>query len=266
MSDKTPEPSKPKPAGGDYWSSARNPWVCLLFLLPLLAVYEAGVLKFGTSAEELRNGADYWMRSGLRMAGVGYRWALPAIVIGLLLVWQIAGRYRWRASIGTLVGMSAESVLFGFCLIVLGQLQELAFRQQLPHAWLSGGVVLALPASLTGPLSQSVSYVGAGIYEEVLFRLCLLPILYGFLRLIQLPNKLALVTSVIATSVAFAAAHYVGPAADPWSVYSFTFRLIAGGFFAVLFVTRGFGITVGAHAAYDLLVGVVLPQVALAQS
>lgn len=244
-------------AADDYWLLARQPLHSLLFLLPLLAVYEAGVVKFGTGGDELRNGADYWMRTGLRMAGLEHAWTLPALVVGLLLVWQICGRFRWGVYPSTLLGMLAESALFGVCLIVLGQLQEMAFRQHLP-ACLPPVQSIARP----GTASQAICYIGAGIYEEVLFRLCLLPVAFGLLRLVRVPRVAALLGAIVLTSSLFAAAHYVGPAAEPWAVYSFTFRALAGGFFAGLFVLRGFGITVGAHAAYDLLVGVLLPGAA----
>jgi Type II CAAX prenyl endopeptidase Rce1-like len=245
----------------DYWLLARQPLHCLLFLLPLLAVYEAGVLKLGTGGDELRNGADYWMRTGLKLAGFDSVWTLPAIVLGALILWQVAGRHRWSIFPSTLVGMLAESVLFGVCLIVLGQLQELAFRHHLPEA-------LPPVASIAraGTVPQVISYIGAGIYEEVLFRLCLFPVTYRFLRMMMVPGKGALLGAILVTSGLFATAHYVGPAADPWSLYSFTFRALAGGFFAMLFVLRGFGITVGAHAAYDLFVGVLLPGAAAMQS
>ncbi len=244
-----------------YLLLARQPLHCLLFLVPLLAVYEAGVLKLGTGGDELRNGADYWMRTGLRRAGLEDVWTLPAIVLGLLFVWQVAGRHCWSVYPSTLLGMLAESLLFGVCLIVLGQLQELAFRQHLPDA-----LPLSLSSSLPGTVPQAISYVGAGIYEEVLFRLCLLPLTYGLLRVLLIPGKAALLGAILVTSGLFGAAHYVGPAAEPWALYSFTFRTLAGVFFAMLFVLRGFGITVGAHAAYDLLVGVLLPGVAALQS
>jgi hypothetical protein len=36
----------------------------------------------------------------------------------------------------------------------------------------------------------------------------------------------------------------------------FVFRTVAGLYFTLLFVLRGFGVAVGAHAGYDVLVGV----------
>ena len=91
-----------------------------------------------------------------------------------------------------------------------------------------------------------------------MFRLCLLPVLYGGLRTLALRPRGAAIAAVLMSSVIFSAAHYVGPAADQLTAFSFLFRTLAGVFFAALFVTRGFGITVGCHAAYDLLVGLLL--------
>jgi membrane protease YdiL (CAAX protease family) len=73
-----------------------------------------------------------------------------------------------------------------------------------------------------------------------------------------LPPKWAAGFSVPITALVFAAAHYIGPAADPYTVFSFTFRTLAGLLFATLFLLRGFGVAVGCHALYDILVGVVL--------
>lgn len=243
--------------GDDYWARARQPLHCLLFLLPLLATYELGVsLLAGGAGDGARNGADYWMRLGLRLAGLQNPFLLPLVVVGLLAAWQLLGRFRWKLSAGTLLGMLAESILFGVCLVVLGQLQDLAFRS---HA---GQVTLAaVPLSQTNALPRAISYVGAGVYEEVLFRLCLLPVAYGVLRVLLLPRQAAVFLSVMATSLLFSLAHYVGPAADHFTLFSFVFRATAGVFFAALFVLRGFGITVGSHAAYDLLVGIIMPTV-----
>jgi membrane protease YdiL (CAAX protease family) len=74
----------------------------------------------------------------------------------------------------------------------------------------------------------------------------------------EFPGRLAAVMAAITTSFLFAIAHHVGPAADAFNLFSFSFRAAAGVFFAAVFLLRGFGITVGSHAVYDLLVGVLL--------
>jgi hypothetical protein len=259
---KAGEEAPPKEKQDDYWVLARQPLHCLLFLLPLLVTYEFGVvLVSGGPHDTVRNGADHWMRTGLRLAGFQHPLLLPLVVVGMLAGWQVVGHFRWKPSPSTLFGMLAESVLFGVCLVVLGQLQDLAFR---PH-WgeVARAAHSAVPLSLSGTLPRVITYVGAGVYEEVLFRLCLIPAIYGLLRAVLVPRKMAVVLTVLATSLLFSAAHYVGPAADEFTMFSFVFRSLAGVFFAALFVFRGFGITVGSHAAYDLLVGILIPAVGI---
>src|SRR5690606_8318038 len=97
------------PAESDYWSEARQPLVCLVFLAPLLAAYEAGVLWMGgADPGAIRNGADYWMRGWLHGLGFTQSLLLPLLVVGGLLAWHIAGRYPWRVSLDALAGMLAE--------------------------------------------------------------------------------------------------------------------------------------------------------------
>jgi hypothetical protein len=240
----------------DYWCLAREPLNCLLFLLPLLAIYELGV--WWISMDAARNGADYWMRGFLRLAGFEHPALLPFLVIGLLAGWHIVGRFRWKLSPATLLGMWAESALFGVCLVILGQLQDLAF-----HSHAAGARRLAVPLSPPGTLPLVISYLGAGVYEEVLFRVCLFKLGCGAFRVLLVPRQAAVVFSIIGTSLLFSAAHYIGPAADEFSLFTFFFRAMAGLFFSALFVWRGFGISVGSHAAYDLMVGILIPALAV---
>ncbi len=245
--------SRPKKrrSANDYWRHAREPFPCLLFLLPLLALYELGVYWLGGAHSDLlRNGADYWMRQWLSSLGRGVDFALPVLVVGVLLVWHWAGNFSWKIRTETFVGMSAESLLFAFSLVVLGQLQDVAFRYY--------GISSPLLVINHGAASRLVSYVGAGIYEEVLFRLGLLPVCYVAFRVMRLDQQAAIILAIIASSLTFSWAHYVGPGSDTFSLFTFAFRTLAGLFFAVLFRVRGFGITVGTHATYDVLVGILL--------
>jgi membrane protease YdiL (CAAX protease family) len=157
--------------------------------------------------------------------------------------------------------MLAESLLFAFLLVVVGQLQSLAFDRFAPGA--DRPLSVAVAESTIGPASaaRAVTYVGAGIYEEFLFRLCLLPAVYGGFRLIRVPPGTAAALAIVVTSALFSLAHHVGPTGEPFEPFACVFRAVAGLFFSLLFVLRGFGVTVGCHAAYDLLVGVLLVDV-----
>ncbi len=255
----------------EYWFETRRPFCNLVFLLPLLLAYEMGVwLIGGPDGDSVRNGADAWMRLGLQRMGLDLLWLLPAVVIGAMLSWQWISRQPWRMSWDTLGGMLAESLLFAFVLILLGQLTDYCFRQ-------AGAMTLQVDESRwhSGFLVKLIAFMGAGIYEEFLFRLCLIPVTYAALRALLVPHRGSVVGTIVLTSLIFSLAHYLGPAADGQSLsllteavarvqssrslwFSFVFRTLAGMFFASLFFLRGFGITVGTHAVYDVFVGIVL--------
>ncbi|QDT64572.1 CPBP family intramembrane glutamic endopeptidase [Calycomorphotria hydatis] len=236
----------------EYWEQARRPFPCLLFLAPLLIIYEIGVLAVGGLSNELhRSGADIWLRGWLYEVGLQHSFVLPAIVAVLLLAWNFYGYFDWRCKPETLFGMFAESLLFAFGLVVVGRLLEMLFQT-------AGLEVMAAGDVEVNPLRRMLVFVGAGIYEEVLFRLLLLPICYAIFLALRTGPMWAGVLSVLLSSLAFSLAHYIGPLGDQIVPFTFCFRALAGVFFAVLFMTRGFGITVGCHTAYDLIVGVLL--------
>lgn len=252
-----------------YWVQARRPWPTLLFLLPLIVAYELGVLWFGSDPAALRNGADYWLRSWLLDLGLGLNWLPPAVLVGGLLAWQVVSRERWECSFDTLAGMFGESLLFAVLLVVGGQMLSLLFREWGLETLTAGGSLTAASA-----WERSVSFLGAGLYEELVFRLALLPVCFYLLRGLLAPRGVAVVLAVVLSSLIFAAAHDLSPS-DPVSLsgfgaalsrvveepgrwYGFSFRLLAGVTFSLLLWWRGFGITVGCHALYDLLAGVLM--------
>ena len=240
----------------DYWNEARTPLSSLLFLLPWIAIYELGVLAIGQDQPDaMRNGADFWMRSLLTRAGAG-QLLLPLIVLGMLLAWHILRKNPWQVRLETQFGMLAESVLLAVVLVAVGQCHDIVFRSLVVRDTVPEGVLNAI----RGSVSQAVSYIGAGVYEEVMFRLLLVPAAFLGFRMFEFPPKYAAMMAAISSSFLFALAHHVGPAAEAFNLFAFSFRVAAGLFFAAVFLLRGFGITVGCHAAYDLLVGILLAR------
>lgn len=254
-----------------YWRETQRPFCNLIFLLPLLVIYEFGVRLAGSShGASIRNGADAWMRIWLQQAGFELVWLPPALLLATLIAWHMSTRQPWKTTWDTLGGMVAESLLYAFVLIMLGQLTDYGLR----HArWTP--LQLDAPEVSPGFLIRLVTFMGAGIYEEFLFRLCLLPLTYAAFRALLVPKKWAIAGTVVTTSLVFSLAHYLGPENDNQVLalltdavarvqssremwFSFVFRTLAGMFFAALYFLRGFGITVGAHATYDVFVGVVL--------
>lgn len=240
-------------AVASYWKQSRRPLASLMLLTPMLATYEVGVLALGRFAE--RNGADVWLRWTLDTFGFGQYFLLPALTVSLLVAWQYASRQRWDVPALVVVGMLAECLAWAAVLLLAAHLASVILLTATGQPQWPTPPIVAWGFAALDLAAQVVSYVGAGIYEEVLFRLLLLPSLAAGLRTVGTSRFVARWTAIVATSLLFAAAHHWGATAESLVWPSFTFRFLAGIFFGVLFVHRGFGITAGAHAGYDLLAG-----------
>jgi len=113
-------------------------------------------------------------------------------------------------------------------------------------------------------LADIVTGIGAGIYEELIFRLILICILMiVFQDILQLSRRNSIILAVLVSAALFSAHHHIvfldgrfGQGA-PFNWTEFGFRTIAGIYFAVLFAIRGFGITAGTHAFYDIIATVI---------
>jgi hypothetical protein len=228
-----------------YRRATRHPWPCFLFLLPLLIAYEVGIVWIGgTQADALRNGADTWLRWALEVFGLHQLYAAPVLVAVVFLIWSGLRTEDCPDDLfGVCLGMAIESVTFGLGLWGLSQGL--------------GPLIDSLRAEIAGDagMASTVAFVGAGIYEELLFRLGLYSAIVGLLRLLASPKVLAVPVAGLVSATVFAAAHHVGPYGEPLADTVFLFRLLAGLYFAALYQFRGFGIAVGAHACYDVLVG-----------
>ena len=235
---------------GSYWRQSRRPVASLLFILPLLIVYEGGTLWLGHEA--IRNGADLWMQRLLGVLGFGGTLLLPLLTVAILLAWHHLSQQRWRFSASVLYAMAAESAVLALLLLLFAQLQ----------ARLLSIVGAEVPCALSGDggvgvgrfAGELVRYLGAGIYEELLFRLMLLPAVIFLAKFLGMSWRMQVLFGVLATSLLFSSAHYVGPYGEAFVLYTFVFRFAAGCFFAVLFVYRGFGIAAGTHALYDVFI------------
>ena len=221
-----------------YWVESRRPLASLVFIAPLLIVYELGVVLLGA-----QNGADAFMRRLLDLLGFGQHFVLPILTVCILLGWHYLSRQPWQLSGGILSGMAVESLVLGICLWVILLLQNALFD-------VFGDAVVV---SIGQRLKEAVGFLGAGIYEELLFRLILLSVAAWALRRAGIAPQASMILAAVLTSLLFAAAHHMGAAGEPLDAFRFLFRFVAGMFFSILFIYRGFGIAAGSHAAYDIL-------------
>jgi len=165
---------------------------------------------------------------------------LPALAVcTILLCWHLARREKWQINLATLFGMSIESLLLALPLIAIGR--ELARYLPLStiHANRQDTIIMSL---------------GAGVYEELVFRLALFSILSLIFRdMLRLKSMWVNLGIVLIGALAFSCYHYLSPN-EPFLWRSFAFRTVAGAYFGAIFLLRGFGITAASHAAYDILI------------
>jgi hypothetical protein len=226
-----------------YFRQTQRPINSLVFLLPLLLVFHVGTVFFG-SMDQLK-APEELKRFGTLMVGIGpaVNYLPPFLVVGMLLLMQFARHEKWTVRKTAVLGMAAESILWMAPLVALAMLA---------HS-------LLLAASAGRPVLQGVLLaVGAGIYEEFLFRLLLIGgailLLANVLRIHR--NTVAIWATILA-GIAFSLYHF-----DPshqFKFSAFVIRALAGIYLGGLYLFRGFGIAVGAHVAYDIYAALTLP-------
>lgn len=243
---------------GSYQRIAREPRYSLTFALPLLLAYEVLALSLsGYQYAGVRNGADVLLKSLFLTLGGGD----GLIIFGVLLIggggWFAWKDYRRSGSIEPHVfaGMATESVLYALAFgLVAGTLTSLL--PGLSIAWHSFNLALAPIDNWSLPTQLMIS-LGAGIYEELLFRVLLVSGMAWLVRrLFSWGRTTAGLFAVALGALVFSTFHYIGPYGDSLELGSFTFRAVAGVLFSGLYLLRGFGITAWTHALYDVFLAV----------
>tara|TARA_B100000029_G_scaffold479935_1_gene527470 strand:+ start:322 stop:747 length:426 start_codon:yes stop_codon:yes gene_type:complete len=94
--------------------------------------------------------------------------------------------------------------------------------------------------------------LGAGIWEEILFRFIIFTFIYYLFKKITTINISAFI-SISISSILFSLIHYIGPYADIFSVYTFIIRFVGGVVLCLIYIKRGLGISCMTHYSYDVL-------------
>lgn len=235
----------------DYYTTSREARYSLLFALPLLLLYEGlAALSSHSAVAGVRNGADVLLKT--LFLTLGGRYGLLLFGIGLLgvggwLVLRDQRRRRTPLSGRVFGGMLAESLVYAALLGNVVSLLTVWLLQGVPLAAATQGPVQTLPLN-----TQLVVSLGAGLYEELLFRVLLVSGIVALGIRLGWSRRMAVGVGVVGSALIFSGFHYIGPYGDVLTLPSFTFRAIAGVVLSGLYVTRGFGITAWSHALYDV--------------
>lgn len=234
---------------GLYIEDARRPLHILLFVAPLVALYELGMLVLlPRHPDLLPNLAHEGLLRFFTAFGVKAALFIPGLVLlVVLLLWQFLSAQSWRPRWMVPLLMAVESVLAAVPLLIVAQL----VARLLPAA---GGGIDQRIAEMDLPARLVVS-LGAGLFEELVFRMLLIALIHTVLvDLGRASSAVGSTVAVLVSAVVFAWYHPLEGPHGGLSVQRLVFFLLAGLWFGALFVNRGFGIAVGAHVAYDAIV------------
>jgi len=224
--------------GGDFSTA-------LVFVFPLLLAYEIGVL-FSDSL----NGVDFVTRGLIALAG-GSRMTYLLIHLALVVAYLLAIlvlRHHRRLDLGTFLPMILESAIYALTLgsVIVFVMEGLV--------GLSRSLSIA-PALELGRVGQLVvTSLGAGVHEELVFRLFLFGGLAALLHGLGFRRALAVVVALAASAGLFSLAHHVGPLGERFELGVFIYRALAGVVFGLVFYYRSFAHAVYTHFLYDLYV------------
>ncbi len=248
-----------------YAERTSRPIYALVYLLGFMVVFIIG--SFAIQSETLLQWSDnppkvslvafVWIQNMMEFIGFSAPAAFlvtPLVVVVILLALQITSRTPWRVRFADLFLMAAECVLLAAPLIVLGLL--LNRKSAIGHTAVTGQTAETLDMLW----ENIVIGIGAGIYEELIFRLILICLLMlVFQDVFGMEKKQAVVLSAVLSAVLFSIHHHIYyldgrfHQSELFTVGKFVFRAVAGAYFVFLYAARGFGITAGTHAIYDVL-------------
>ena len=164
----------------------------------------------------------------------------------LIIVIYLGVLYYYRYKINSnkinylyLIGMFFESAVWSFILysLIIGY----------------GNFYLAINGNSF--LTSITLSIGAGIWEELFFRLILINLLFHlFIYVLKINKVIAITISIFISSVMFSASHYLIYFGQEFDFTSFLYRGFSGIFLGILYLVRGYGITVYCHIFFDLFI------------
>jgi membrane protease YdiL (CAAX protease family) len=235
--------------GGKSGRDPRNLLTSLVLVFPLFLLYQIGVLF----TLPVLNGADFLTVFLFRNLGLtaGSYLAYTFVVAVAFAIAVAVLRHKQRFDPHLIVPVLLESAIYA---LTMGSLIVFVMTRAL-------GISPQLAAGFVGQQglgTRIVMSLGAGVYEETVFRLGILTGLVVLCeRVFHLRRWLAVAVGLCVSAVLFSAMHHIPPYGDPLHVGIFVFRVLAGICFGLLYWYRGFAVAVYTHALYDLYVFLV---------
>jgi len=232
-----------KRALGPYLSATSTLKYGFIMSLPLLVLYEVLIaITTPDTGAVVRLSADVWIKSIAVLMGVSTLKFTAFIVLTMgLLVWFKSKNNPVALHGKFLLLMVVESAAWALILAYL----------------VSGtiGTVFAFaPDGDQINIGQRFALsLGAGLYEELVFRVLLVPFLVYVFAKTGFDAKGSVFAGIVVGALLFSAVHYMGSMGDVFTLQSFTFRFLFGMALNALLMLRGFGITAWTHSLYNVM-------------
>ena len=229
-----------------YFSETNSLLYSYLISLPLLLLYEVLIFIAQPDSEHVvRISVDVWIKTLFSYIGQDVL-SITLILVALL---GIIVLYRERAKLSSLRtsyfgGMLIESTIYAFLLSILIATAINSLLQ----------MVQSSPIQSLSLLQQLALSLGAGLYEELFFRVLLVSGLLWIFKYLFNKQGIAYGAAILLAALIFSLVHYIGVMGDPFTFSSFLFRFLFGLALNAIYVWRGFGVAAWTHAIYDLMV------------
>jgi hypothetical protein len=203
----------------------------LVLIAPLFLAYQIGVLFAGNV-----NGADVVTRAVY--GGLGRtNYLLASAALAMLFLLWLRRANRWSMlRLETALPVILEAAIYA---LTLGALITLVLQRLLGLGLGVGSIVDA---------------AGAGVHEELVFRLGLFGGLLALMARLQVDRRVGVAFALVVSAIAFSWAHHIGAHGEPFTWHAFAYRGLAGVIFGLVFYFRSLAHAVYAHAFYDVLV------------
>lgn len=238
--------SNPSTAVKTYFRNTHSLLYSYLISLPLLLLYE--VLIFIAQPDSnyvVRISVDVWIKTLFSQFGQDVM-SITLIFVALL---GIGILYKEREKLNTLripyfFAMLIEASVYAFLLaLIISQMVGTLLQ-----------VVQTTPIESLTTLQQLALSLGAGLYEELFFRVILVSLLIFLFKFIFGDKWTGIAVAVLLAAAIFSMVHYIGEMGDPFTLGSFLFRFFFGLALNGIYIWRGFGMAAWTHALYDVMV------------
>ncbi|MFH1422951.1 MAG: CPBP family intramembrane glutamic endopeptidase [Planctomycetota bacterium] len=219
-----------------------------VLVLPLLIFYQIGILYISNRGI---NGVDFLTIITWKLAGVKGLFIVNFVLNLMFLTGVIYLRNKQRFQTDYILPIIIESMVYA---LTMGILIIFVLRHTLP---MSSSTTI----HIREPIVKILICIGAGVHEELVFRLILMSlIIWICVKPLQLSRAASIIIGILVSSAVFSLAHYYLGGEKYYTdgewmrQYRLIYRFLAGIIFAVIFKFRSFAVAVYTHTLYNFFV------------